>query len=700
MLSDDKMEKMSRDELIEHVRKMQETMIAGNNNFSVEERRVWQTPLRLQQSQQQKPVLLSRRSTNLERNSFLLSECTDSSHGSMHKVRVVRRVGEESNVLSNTRLSSTSQEGMSLGTMHGGDTNSVLSHLSGIPSTQAAALPDPLPVAQRESFSRPTSNNQYSFSASTKSMAIQYPARWTGKLSVFRGEDGTKHINHYQIIKEIGRGACGKVQLAYDMENNTLVAIKVVKRADTKFRIGGQTNAQKQFSALQREIAVMKKLRHKNIVSLYEVIDDPNAKKLYLVMMYVDKGPIGRVNCPPDAKEDTQVCTPIPKNELAWYARQILAGLEYLHQHKIVHRDIKPENILVDRNKHVFLADFGVAEVFDTSNRERMEAMMHESLMAIRASGGTHQGQGISIQGTKGTMLFMAPELWKGDSSYASPVDMWALGVTLYILLTGMLPFITLDDIMDPALPVIPTSYGDKWTDLLQGLLDRDPSKRITVRAARAIVKSMNEEGESPEANQLFYPTAITQADLEGALTPAQQQKDQDDMEWLLGPHVEECWDAPTATFSKGLPEAEEGSSGYCLPFLVCNGDNNSLIGTATDGNKETENIQSPKTAKEDVLMRPQNLFLGPEKTSAEGRLFSTPEGDPVSRKRLLPFLEGEERHDAATKRRDKSMFTPNSNLPVVHSGGRAATRFKSKSGFFSMLREALSFSRSKKSNV
>ncbi|KAF8281246.1 putative Calcium/calmodulin-dependent protein kinase kinase, partial [Trypanosoma cruzi] len=700
MLSDDTMEKMSRDELIEHVHKMQETMIAGTNGVAVEERLAWQPQLRSQQSQLQKPVLLPQRSNTLQRNSTFLSEGSDSFHGGTQKFKRARRVDEEPNFLPNTRFSFASQEGMGLGTMLGGDTNSVLSHLSELASTQAAALPDALPVAHRESLSGQTIHNQYSFSASTKSMAMQCPARWTGKLSVFRGEDGTKQINHYQIVKEIGRGACGKVQLAYDMENNTLVAIKVVKRADTNFRIGGQTNAQKQFSAFQREIAVMKKLRHKNIVSLYEVIDDPNAKKLYLVMMYVDKGPIGRVNCPPDAKADTQVCTPIPKNELAWYARQILAGLEYLHQHKIVHRDIKPENILVDRNKHVFLADFGVSEVFDTSNREKMEAMMQESLMAVRTSGGTYQGQGIPIQGARGTMLFMAPEIWRGDGSYASPVDMWALGVTIYILLTGMLPFITLDDIMDPSLPVIPTSYGTKWTDLLQGLLDRDSSKRITVRAARAIVKSMSEEDESPETNQLFSPTAITQADLEGALTPAQQQKDQDDMEWLLGQHVEECRDAQDAHSLKGFTDAEERSGVYCSPFLVCSSENNSLFGAATGGNKGTENIKSPQAAKKDVFLRAQNSLLGTEKKTAREGLFSIPESDGVFTKVSFPFLEGEERHDATTKRSEKSIFTSNTSLPVANSKGRAATCFKSKSGFFSMLREALSFSRSKKSKV
>ena len=103
------------------------------------------------------------------------------------------------------------------------------------------------------------------------------------------------------------------------------------------------------------EVAVMKKLRHKNIVTLHEVIDDPEAEKLYLVMQYVDKGPIATV------QRDGTCTVRISPDRLAHVGRQVAAGLEYLHSKGVVHRDVKPENLLVDSNDRVFLADFASA---------------------------------------------------------------------------------------------------------------------------------------------------------------------------------------------------------------------------------------------------------------------------------------------------------------------------------------------------
>ncbi|KAG8344901.1 Protein kinase domain [Trypanosoma vivax] len=419
---------------------------------------------------------------------------------------------------------------------HLGDIVSMISLLSSRGSQHpptTAATGNTCPVLQ---CTLSVSDTQSLF-ASCNSFAASRSARMTDKLQVARTESGIKYLNHYQVIKEIGRGTCGKVQLAFDTENDVLVAIKQVRRPVKKMRLGALTPAQEKFSALEREIAVMKKLKHKNIVPLYEVIDDPEAKKIYLVMMYVDNGPIGRIRCRPSDDSNSQVCTPIPPAKLAIYTRQILAGLEYLHEHKIVHRDIKPENILVGKNGRVYLADFGVAEVFDVNTGEQRELMMQESISASKLGPGGSQGA--PIHGTKGTMLFIAPELWRGDRSYAKPVDMWAMGVTLYILLTGKLPFHTLDDILNPYLPVIPTEYGKKWAELLSGMLNRNPRERMIVRRARAIVKSITEEvAEMVSAHELAR-LEVTEDEVARAITPADKRKDHDDVVWLLNEQSE-----------------------------------------------------------------------------------------------------------------------------------------------------------------
>ena len=330
------------------------------------------------------------------------------------------------------------------------------------------------------------------------------PVRTTNELVKTIEEDGTKLINHYNILDELGRGSCGKVKLAFDPIRSTMVAIKIVRRRQSVIHLSQQEkNAE---GALEREIAVMKKLRHKNIVSLYEVIDDPEAHKLYLVMQHVDNGAIGVIN------PSTFTCEPIPADELLDYTRQILGGLEYLHSHDVIHRDIKPENILISKEGQCYLADFGVSEMF-----ERNEQV---------------------ISGIRGTKLFMAPELLArqegGGSGSATgrAVDMWALGVTLYALLLGKLPFVTENDISTSGNPELPIDLDRIWTQLIRGMLDRDPRTRLSAKSARALVKEALHLGRrsTQEGGRGLGMTsgggaaaglwACTDEDLSGAITP------------------------------------------------------------------------------------------------------------------------------------------------------------------------------------
>src|ERR1700712_3890999 len=100
---------------------------------------------------------------------------------------------------------------------------------------------------------------------------------------------GHKLVNHYEIIDELGRGVHGKVKLGRNLENGQYVAIKIVERESKRRRLGRTDN---QETKIKREIAILKKARHPNIVGLLEVIDDPAKKKVYIVLEHVELGEV------------------------------------------------------------------------------------------------------------------------------------------------------------------------------------------------------------------------------------------------------------------------------------------------------------------------------------------------------------------------------------------------------------------------
>jgi len=292
------------------------------------------------------------------------------------------------------------------------------------------------------------------FNASTASLLHREPAPET-QVATVRAEgcadkasfddhdelmDDGFMVNQYLIIDKIGAGRQGEVFIAEDTVTGEARAIKVVKRpAGFKRLAEGSAGAtagrgiaaarNRQAAQLKQEVSALRQCRHKNIVALHEVIDDPSDDRLYLVLDYVDRGPIAAI------EPDGTCATTFNIIELTRYARQLCAGLVYLHSHGIVHRDIKPDNILHDRDGNVYWTDFGMAELFDTADSSNGTS---GSLSGSASARGR-------VWGTRGTVAFMAPELFSATESQGGTpgeaVDVWALGVTFYALLFGRLPW-------------------------------------------------------------------------------------------------------------------------------------------------------------------------------------------------------------------------------------------------------------------
>uniref|UniRef100_A0A3P9I664 MAP/microtubule affinity-regulating kinase 3 n=1 Tax=Oryzias latipes TaxID=8090 RepID=A0A3P9I664_ORYLA len=248
--------------------------------------------------------------------------------------------------------------------------------------------------------------------------------------------DEQPHVGNYRLLKTIGKGNFAKVKLAKHTLTGREVAIKIIDKTQLN-----PTSMQKLF----REVSVMKMLNHPNIVKLFEVIE--TEKTLYLVMEYASGGEVfdylvahGRMK----------------EKEARAKFRQIVSAVEYCHQKRIVHRDLKAENLLLDADMNIKIADFGFSNEFTLGSK---------------------------LDTFCGSPPYAAPELFQGKKYDGPEVDIWSLGVILYTLVSGSLPFDgqNLKELRERVLRGkyrIPFYMSTDCENLLKKLLVLNPGKR------------------------------------------------------------------------------------------------------------------------------------------------------------------------------------------------------------------------------
>ncbi|KAG7357564.1 serine/threonine protein kinase [Nitzschia inconspicua] len=293
----------------------------------------------------------------------------------------------------------------------------------------------------------------------------------------------------------------------YDDDDEQLVAVKIFsksilkrKRTMERDKSTNRIKVKTAWQQVEREIALMKKLSHPNLVQMYEVIDSPESDMLYMVLEYMPGGEIltyqddGTFRRKEPRAADASykqiqgvVDGHFDEEHAALYFVDILHGLAYLHQHHICHRDLKPENILLDARGVAKVGDFGVSHIFEKESKvgaQRMESITEgrrfkgkdkkatdpttfsDSWSASSSSSFDEVSEhdrrppkltrkdtdaALSMRGmagfgmlsrTEGTWCFWSPEMCEGSQSFSGyAADMWAAGVCLYIFVTGKLPF-------------------------------------------------------------------------------------------------------------------------------------------------------------------------------------------------------------------------------------------------------------------
>ncbi|XP_063058985.1 serine/threonine-protein kinase MARK1 isoform X2 [Engraulis encrasicolus] len=248
--------------------------------------------------------------------------------------------------------------------------------------------------------------------------------------------DEQPHVGSYRLLKTIGKGNFAKVKLARHVLTAREVAVKIIDKTQLN-----PTSLQKLF----REVRIMKILNHPNIVKLFEVIE--TEKTLYLIMEYASGGEVfdylvahGRMK----------------EKEARAKFRQIVSAVEYCHQKRIVHRDLKAENLLLDADMNIKIADFGFSNEFTLGSK---------------------------LDTFCGSPPYAAPELFQGKKYDGPEVDVWSLGVILYTLVSGSLPFDgqNLKELRERVLRGkyrIPFYMSTDCENLLKKLLVLNPGKR------------------------------------------------------------------------------------------------------------------------------------------------------------------------------------------------------------------------------
>mmetsp|Transcript_11164 Transcript_11164/g.20622 ORF Transcript_11164/g.20622 Transcript_11164/m.20622 type:complete len:307 (+) Transcript_11164:99-1019(+) len=290
-------------------------------------------------------------------------------------------------------------------------------------------------------------------------------------------------MDRYQKLDKVGEGTYGVVYKAKDKITGEVIALK---------RIRLEAEDEGIPSTAIREISLLKELQHPNIVKLYDVVHTDS--KLTLVFEYLDQ----------DLKKYLDVCEGgLEPNIMKSFLYQLLRGVAFCHQHRVLHRDLKPQNLLINREGELKLGDFGLARAFGIPVR----SYTHEVV----------------------TLWYRAPDVLLGSRKYSTPVDIWSIGCIFSEMSNGR-PLFTgtseknqlekifgllgaPDETIYPGLAELPDwpamkiklqesqahgrrlarppnlkhlvkNMSDDGVQLLGRMLEYDPSQRVTAKAA------------------------------------------------------------------------------------------------------------------------------------------------------------------------------------------------------------------------
>ena len=308
-------------------------------------------------------------------------------------------------------------------------------------------------------------------------------------------ENGNKYYNEYKVVSFLGSGAYSKIELVE--KDGIKYALKIVDKSflqsqkNIEFDHEGNIVINSSFENAIKEIAILKKTNHPNIIKLHEILYCKNNKKIYLILEYCEHGDLigydeesGKFILNKHVKEkntDSYYKT----KEILKFLKDIISGLYYLHSNGIIHRDIKPNNILLDKNNVCKITDFNVSSILENLDDDNIgrkicsaDHFRPPEGCEISNNDNEKENDNENVKSNK------KPDL-KGK-----PIDIWALGITAYILAYNKFPFesetnniFELYNKISKSKVEFPKRPKRKHIlkHFIKRCLEKDPNKRITI---------------------------------------------------------------------------------------------------------------------------------------------------------------------------------------------------------------------------